>query len=141
METMSNPETEKHLRTFLEKEKFELSKERNIGELGVDIIAKKEMKSYYIECIGYNKRNPIRSKHFFEAFFRAISRLNQNADSIVIALPYLFKKGITKRIKQYYVGWERIGNAFPELELWFVSKDGVEQHKWNEVFNIYKPKN
>ncbi len=139
METMSNAETEKLLRTFLVKNNFNLTPKRGMGELGVDIIATKGEKSYYIECIGYNKSNPIRSKEFFEVFFRAISRLNQNADSIVIALPNLFRKGISQRIKQYYVGWVRIGEAFPELEIWFVDEKDVEMLKWNEVFNQYKP--
>lgn len=38
------------------------------------------------------------------------------------------------RAKQYGVAWKRIGDAFPELEVWLVDVQGkkYEVHKWND---------
>jgi len=107
---------------------------RSYGETGADIIARKGRVKVYIECIGFQNHAPTRSKQFYEAFFRAISRLKNGARRCVMALPARFGRGMARRARQYGVAWKRIGKAFPELEVWLVDvrKKTYEVHKWNE---------
>jgi hypothetical protein len=100
---MSNTEVEVFVRKLLEKEQYRLSLHKTNRETGVDIIAKKASSTLYIECIGYKKHTPTRSRDFFEVFFRVISRLNDGAEQCVIALPANFKKGFPQRTRQYSV--------------------------------------
>ena len=137
METMSNQTTENLLRSFLKKENFSLSKPKLNGDLGADIEATKGNLTYFIECIGYKRQNSARSKDFFEAFFRAISRLDNGAENIVIALPELYLTGMSSRLTHYKIGWKRLGVSFPELELWFISNEKITRFKWNDVYDKY----
>lgn len=118
--TVKNQATEKALRACLDAEGFSLSEPRVNGETGVDLIAKKGNEEFHIEIIGFKRSPPSRSKDFFEVFFRAISRLCRGATRIVIALPARFGQGLVQRAANYGVAWERLGLAFPELELWLV---------------------
>jgi hypothetical protein len=115
---------------------FELSIPRaQNGETGVDLIAQKGDKKYFIEVIGFKKWKSIRAKDFFEAFFRAVSRIKDGAKNIIIALPERFGDGLNQRASQYGVAWERLGTAFPELEIWLVHCDqpySYTQTKWNK---------
>ncbi len=77
----------------------------------------------HIEVIGYKSSGPVRAKDFYESFFRAVSRLSDGADRCVIALPHLFKKGLPARAGQHGEAWRRLGDAFPELEIWLVNVD------------------
>ena len=63
---------------------------------------------------------PARAKDFYEAFFRAISRLEHEATKCIIALPARFGTGLPQRAKAIGRAWRRIGKAFPELEIWLV---------------------
>ena len=135
---VKNSECEACLRKLLINEGYKLSPRLGNGELGVDIIATNGSIQYYIEVIGYKKAGPTRSKDFYEVFFRVISRLNDGAKRLVIALPIQYRVGFRSRVKQYRVGWERIGNVFPELDIWFVDIDNqvFEQSTWNECLKI-----
>lgn len=113
-----NKDVEKALRYFLQDNGYKLEiPERKFGETGVDIIASKDGEKWHIEVIGFKESPPARSKDFYEVFFRAISRLKDGAGHIVIALPDRFRNGLPQRVRQYGIGWQRIGNAFPELEI------------------------
>ena len=83
-------------------EGYELNKSRTHGETGVDILAKKEGKTIYIEVIGFKSAGSTRARDFYEIFFRAISRLNEDATDCVIAMPKQFEIGLPQRAKQYY---------------------------------------
>lgn len=128
-------QVESVLRRLLSQRGYELlNKPRAHGETGADIIAKKGRVRVFIECIGFQENPPLRSKQFYECFFRAISRLKDGATRCVLALPTRFNKGRKRRAKQYGEAWKRIGNAFPELEIWSVNvtEEVCEEHKWND---------
>lgn len=132
--SISNQITEKTLRTYLVNEGFSLSAPRKNGETGVDIDARRGSLTFHIEVIGHKKTGPARSKDFYEVFFRAISRLKDGAKRCVIALPHVAKDGLPHRARHYQEAWIRIGQAFPELELWLVDCERAEvtQTKWND---------
>lgn len=119
-------------------EGFKLSPQLGNGELGVDIIASKRTIRYHIEVIGYKKSGPARSRDFYEVFFRAISRLNDGANKLVIALPIQFRVGFPSRVNQYRIGWERISKVIPELSIWFVDneKHYYERTTWRKCLKI-----
>jgi len=118
---ISNAETEDCIRDLLKKEGYTLSDTKSHGQTGTDIIAIRNKKKLYIEVIGYKKSGPSRAKDFFEAFFRAVSRLNnKKCKHCIIALPNNFKIGLPQRANQYKVAWKRIAKTFPELEIWLV---------------------
>ena len=83
---VANAEVERCLREILLSERYSLSPQRTYGENDVDIIAERNGKKWHIEVIGYKKSGPARAKDFYEAFFRAVSRLNDGAEHCVIAL-------------------------------------------------------
>lgn len=132
---ISNSLAERTLRNCLEKEGYKLSPERGYGETGVDIIASKNDEIVHIEVIGFKDSPPARTKDFYQAFFQAVSRLKDGARHCVIALPYRFKRGLPQRARQYGIAWKRIGDAFPELEIWIVKCDepaSYERTTWTE---------
>ena len=128
-----NDDTENCLREILQGEGYDLTPRRGIGETGVDIVAKKGSEEFHIEVIGHKSSGPARAKDFYEAFFRAVSRLKDGAKRCVIAMPHLAKRGLPARARQYGVAWERIGIAFPELQIWLVNveKKTYEKSEWN----------
>ena len=131
----SGEQVESVLRKLLPRQGYKLlNNPRKRGERGADIIAQKGDVQAFIECIGYQEVPSLRSKQFYEAFFRAISRLQDGATKCVIALPARFDKGKRLRAKQYGQAWQRLGNAFPELEVWSVNvaQEVCEEHKWND---------
>ena len=132
---VANNEAENCLRYCLRSEGYKLSAHRKNGETGVDIIACKEDNQYYIEVIGFKKSPPARSKDFYEIFFRAISRLKDGAKQLVIALPERFGNGLNQRAAHYGEAWRRIGEAFPELEIWLIKCGESKSYlktKWND---------
>jgi hypothetical protein len=132
---VDNQSTEKCLRKILKGEGFSVIASRHFnGKTGVDIEAGKTGKRYFIEVIGHKSSGSARTKDFCEVFFCAVSRLNQNADRCIIALPAQASKGLPQRAKHYHKAWERIGSAFPELELWLVDVPGesLKKTKWND---------
>ena len=133
--SVTGEQVESILRELLLQRGYELlNKPRTQGETGADIIAKENNIVVFIECIGFQKVPPLRSKQFYEVFFRAISRLKNGAKKCVLALPVRFKNGMNQRAEQYGEAWKRIGDAFPELEIWFVNviEKAFEEYKWND---------
>ncbi len=136
--SITGKQVESVLRDLLPLQGYKLQNPpRECGETGADIIAKKGRMLVSIECIGFQEHPPTRSKQFYEVFFRAISRLKEGSDKCIIALPERFKRGMNARSRQYGKAWRRIGDAFPELEIWFVAtgKNTYEAHKWNDWDN------
>lgn len=118
---LSNKATEKCLRKILINENYKLSRVLNNGETGTDIIAEKNNDKWHIEVIGYKKKGPSRAKDFYEAFFRAVSRLNlSDCKHCIVALPSRAEVGLPARATHHKVAWKRISKAFPELEIWLV---------------------
>ena len=127
LHNMTNEETEDTLRVFLQSRNFVLSPKLKVsGENGTDIIASKPgHPTYHIEVIGYKRSSPARSRDFYEAFFRCLSRLKIGADKVVLACPFSFSLGLEQRVKNIGDAWLRLGKCFPELELWFVDPKGT----------------
>jgi hypothetical protein len=142
-ESIKNEVAEQALRTILTSDSSWrlLNRARGNGETGVDIVAQRENTMYLIEVIGYKSAGPSRSKDFYEVFWRAISRLQvvqewlETYDAsdyrIVIALPSFFLRGMAQRQAQYEEGWRRIGEAFPELEIWYISESELQRQQWS----------
>jgi len=122
------------LRRLLAKDGFKLTAPRRNGETGVDIVATKRTKRFHIEAIGFKSQGPARSRDFYEALFRAISRVKDGATQCVIALPSRAAHGLPQRASHYGIAWQRIGQAFPELQIWLVDTDNPTYTKttWNE---------
>jgi hypothetical protein len=122
------------LRDVLTKEGYKLSQPRGFGETGVDIKAEMENETLFIEVIGYKSSPPARAKDFFQSFFRAISRLKEGAKRVVIAQPARAGHGLPARARQYGQAWERLGKAFPELEIWLIDIESqtYKRTSWND---------
>jgi hypothetical protein len=133
MPSMKSSEVEDCLRRCLLKKGFSLNETRKNGETGVDILATWGEEKVHIEVIGYKESGPARAKDFFEAFFRAVSRLKDGASCCVIALSKLAEAGLPARAAHYGPAWERLGKAFPELRIWLVDTkaDSYEDTSWN----------
>ena len=131
---VANRNVEAALRQCLTEEGYNLSAMRVNGETGVDILATKGNEKLHIEEIGFKDSPPARSKDFFEVFFRAISRLNQGATQVVIALPERIALGLPLRAAVYGLSWTRLGAAFPELEVWLVNDThpSIRRATWSE---------
>jgi hypothetical protein len=92
---MTNAETEDNLRAFLSSRGYTLSKRLTInGATGPDLIAERDGLRTYIEIIGYKASRSARSRDFYEAFFRCLSRLRLGAEHIVLACPCHFRNGL-----------------------------------------------
>ena len=129
-----NDDAERALRKCLKGQGYTLTRRRKNGETGVDIVASKKHERVHIEVIGFNDSPPARSKQFYEVFFRAVSRIKDGATRCVIALPERFGRGLHQRAKHYGPAWTRIGDAFPELEIWLVGTDNAsyERTTWSQ---------
>ena len=126
---------ESALRNYLLDLGFTLSKPKQHGETGCDLVAIKGRKRLFIEVIGFQSAPPTRSKEFFECFFRAVSRdQGKHGDRLVMALPIRFARGKVQRKRQYGIAWEKIGNAFPNLEIWYVDTHNghVVERSWTQ---------
>ena len=131
---VNNEDVEQSLRSALAAEGFTMNPKRRHGETGVDILATRHDERYHIEVIGYKQSPAARAKDFYESFFRAISRLNDGADHCVIALAKLAEVGLPARANQHRIAWQRIADAFPELEIWLVDTTGdqFQRRTWRE---------
>lgn len=134
---VSNSEAEAALREILAARGFNLSRQRTHGETGVDIVGRNGSEEFHIEVIGYKSSPPARAKDFFESFFRSVSRLKDGAETVVIALVKNWKSGLPQRASQYGVAWQRIGVAFPELQIWIFDPDtgDLAMTPWNSWLN------
>ena len=130
-------QVEQVIRRYLEGKGCMLSYPKKSGETGVDIIATCGDSTWLVEVIGFQSHPPTRSREFYEAFFRIISRDKGNPDDILaISLPKRFKDGMRQRKKQYSVAWSKLGKAFPSLKLWYVDIENstVEEYPWSDPF-------
>jgi hypothetical protein len=118
---ITNQATEETLRRLLVAENFSLSSVRGNGETGVDILAERGNEKIFFEVIGHASSPSKRARDFFESFFRAVSRLKDGAECCVIALPSISGRGLPQRANHYGNAWKRIGDAFPELQIWLVN--------------------
>ena len=131
---VTNAATEACLRDLLGREGYSLNDPRGIGELGVDIVATNGSEEIHIEVIGYKSSGPARAKDFYEAFFRAVSRIKDGATRYVIAMPHLARRGLPQRARQYGVAWSMIGETFTGLEIWLVDVEDkvLDRSRWND---------
>lgn len=129
-----NDVAEDCLRECLTSEGFEVNRPRANGQTGVDVLARRGDEIIHIEVIGFKESPPVRSKDFYEVFFRAISRIGSGAKRSAIALPRRFEQGLPARARQYGSAWIRIGQAFPELEIWLIDTEAKSYRctKWDE---------
>jgi hypothetical protein len=140
--TISGEQVEAVLRKLLPRQSYELrNPPRRKGQTGADILAQKNGRLTAVECIGFQDIPPLRSKQFYEAFFRAISRLEQGVEECVMALPQRFGSGMERRARHYGIAWKRIAEAFPELEIWLVDTETSRyvRTKWGDWLT-QKPK-
>jgi hypothetical protein len=130
---ISSKEVERVVRNELLNQGYEISKERGHGETGADLIARRKGEKLCVEAIAFKQPAPARSKDFYEVFFRAVSRLKDDATLCVIALPSRFGMGLKQRAKAIGPAWCRIGESFPELEIWLVNttEDSIDRNDWN----------
>ncbi|RPJ62522.1 MAG: hypothetical protein EHM12_04440 [Dehalococcoidia bacterium] len=125
---------EQTVRRYLQSQGYALNLPRKKGETGVDITSAQGNTNWLIEVIGFQSHPPIRSREFYEAFFRVISRdRGISSDVLVIALPIRFKDGMKQRQQQYPVAWGKLAAIFPNLYLWYVDteKDTIEKYPWS----------
>lgn len=125
-------QVEHAIRHVLGRDGFTLTLPRKNGETGVDILASNGSDTWHIETIGYKSSPPARSTDFYQVFFRAISRLKDGATLLAIALPAEFGRGLHQRASHYGEAWDRLGAAFPEIEIWLVSSDppAIQRSMW-----------
>jgi len=129
---------EKIVRKYLEDKGCSLSSPRKHGETGADIIATKGMSTWFVEVIGFQGVPPVRSREFYEAFFRIISRDRNNPnDILVMALPKRFKTGMRQRVRQYPVAWSKLGKVLPNLNIWYIDTEQskVEEYPWSSPYD------
>ena len=131
-------DVERVIRKHFENKGFELSRPRKRGQTGPDIVARHGSSTYFVEAIGFQEHAPTRSQKFYECFFRAISRDRDNQEDIlVMGLPIRFKDGMRQRKQQYPTAWEKLGRAFPNLNVWYVDtkQDRIEEYPWSNPFD------
>lgn len=130
---------EQVIRRYLEGKGCTLSPPKKRGQTGPDILAKGGKFTYFVEVIGFQEHPPTRSREFFEAFFRVISRDRKNAsnDILVLGIPKRFKDGMKQRKQQYRVAWGKLAKAFPNLWVWYVDTEQktVEKYTWLTPFD------
>jgi hypothetical protein len=126
-------DVERVVRKYLEENGYSLTSPKEYGQTGVDIIAKRGESTCFVEIIGFQSHPPTRSREFYEAFFRIISRDRNNPhDHLVLALPKRFKDGMKQRKQHYSVAWDKLAKAFPNLKLWYVDTglNAVQEYQW-----------
>ncbi|MBN2072775.1 MAG: hypothetical protein JW770_02380 [Actinobacteria bacterium] len=127
---ITDKEIEECLREILKEEGYSLAGKKGLDKLGPDIRASKNKEKWYIEAIGSEKPGTESARDFYEAFFQAISRLNnRGCKHIAIAISQSSKKILQIRAKLYKVAWKRISEVFPELEIWLVDTENKKYQK------------
>ena len=114
---------------------------------GPDRVLERNGKRYYLEAIGWTEKPRGKNQSdFWKAFSQAIARLNKKSqwgqpDISVILLPFKFSNGWQDRVSQLGEEvWLRIGKAFPELEIWFVSNRKCYEFAWSRAFYAFQKK-
>ena len=133
---------EKVIREYLEAKGYKLSPPKRRGQTGPDIVARHNKSTYFVEIIGFQEVPSIRSREFYEAFFRVISRDRDNPadDVLVLGLPKRFKDGMRQRKQQYSIAWEKLGKTFSNLWLWYVDTElnGIEEYPWSNPVDEHR---
>jgi hypothetical protein len=139
--SIKKSEIEDTLRNLLEYEGYKLNKKTGLEKLGSDIKASMDDKDWYIEIIQNQESGVERIQNFFQAFFQALSRLNnKGCKHIVIAMPQNMRKILPVRAKIYKVAWKRIAKAFPELEIWLVDTETKKYQKTSWIYWLKQKK-
>ncbi|MDH5363646.1 MAG: hypothetical protein OEW82_00555 [Dehalococcoidia bacterium] len=131
-------DVEQVIRRYLEGKGCTLSPRKKRGQTGADITARYDKSTWFVEVIGFQSHPPIRSREFYEAFFRVVSRDRGNPDdTLIVGLPKRFRDGMRQRKQQYPVAWEKLGKAFPNLRLWYVDteQNTLEEYPWSNPFD------
>jgi len=131
-------EVEQVVRKYLEDKGCSISSYKRKGETGPDIKATRGKYTWFVEAIGFEEHPWIRSREFYEAFFRVISRdTNSSNETLVLALPRRFKDGMRQRTRNYPVAWAKLGRTFSNLRIWYVdTEEGtVEEYQWATPFD------
>jgi len=130
---VESSDVEQIVRKLLREKGCTLSVPKGKGQTGSDITAISGKSTWFVEVIGFQSHPSIRSREFYEAFFRIVSRNRDNLDDIlVLALPKRFKNGMAQRKHQYLIAWEKLGKTFPNLYIWYVDtkRKMVEEYPW-----------
>ena len=129
------------LRDLLKDEGYKLNKKTGLEKLGPDIKASMDDKDWYIEIIKNQESGIERIQDFYQAFFQALSRLNnKGCKHIVIAMPQSMRKILPVRAKIYKIAWKRIAEAFPELEIWLVDTETKKYQKTSWLYWLRQKK-
>jgi len=137
----TNPGIEDVLRDLLKDEGYKLYKKTGLEKVGPDIKASMDDKYWYIEIIQNQEPGIERIQDFYQAFFQALSRLNnKGCKHIVIAMPQSMRKILPVRAKIYKVAWKRIAEAFPELEIWLVDTETKKYQKTSWIYWLKQKK-
>jgi len=83
--------------------------------MGFWSLAERGDERLHIEVIAYKSSGPARAKDFYEAFFRAISRIDDGATECVIAMAAQAEMGLPARARQHGSSWKRIGQSFMSI--------------------------
>ena len=130
-ESVANEAVVDALRVRLQKQGYKVSPRRPFGAQGADIVAEKDGEKIVAEVIGYKSSGPARRSDFAVAFWVAIGRVDDYPDAkVVIALPSQFGRGLGARLDSRRHAWQRIGRAFPELEIWLVDVLGQDYRRY-----------
>jgi hypothetical protein len=134
---VTSRDVETAVRLVLAERGYELSIVRTHGETGADIVGTKGDDIVHIEAIALKSSPPARAKDFYESFFRAVSRLTPTRSACAIALPARFGMGLHQRARAIGIAWQRIGAAFPELEIWLVDTENgsIKQTSWSSWYD------
>jgi len=131
----TNSEMENVLRDLLKDEGYKLTKKTGLEKLGSDIKASLDDGGLYIEIIENEEPGVEKNIDFYQAFFKALSRLNnKGCKHTVIAMPESSRKILSIRAKIYKVAWKRIAEAFPELEIWLVDTINKKYQKTSWIY-------
>jgi hypothetical protein len=132
-------EIENCLRDILKDEGYKLSSKTGLARLSSDIKAAKDGEVFYIEIAGSETSRLESTKEFYEAFFQAVSRLNnKDCKHCIIAMPESSRKLLPIRAKIFKVAWERISTVFPELQIWLVDVQNKQYQKTSWISWIEK---
>lgn len=137
-ESVANEAVVDALRVGLQKQGYKVSPRRPFGAHGADVVAEKDGEKVVAEVIGYKASGPARRSDFAVAFWVAIGRVDDYPDAkVVIALPSQFERGLGARLDSRRGAWERIGKAFPELEIWLVDVLGQDYKRcpWMQLLS------
>lgn len=123
---------EEVVRDMLRARGWIVSAPRTHGETGVDIEAWRDGQRLCVEAIAFKLSPPARAKDFYESFFRATSRASTSTAKIAIAMPSRFALGLPQRARALGQAWIRLGEAFPELDIWLVdvATREVQETRW-----------